>query len=282
MIQRLLEQEKAITQVLAADKTTRHLVLTWQDVDVLDSVSKALGPLLEFTDSLSGEEYVSVSCLRPVLQLFNSDVLNAAENDTDLIKAIKSKILDYMNNKYKTPEVEDLINFATVLDPRFKTQHMENEEVLSFKARAFREMEASLAEQSISAPFESAVQDSTSAEMQNDAKRAKKSFGSFFKKTPNEKRGLSNREIIEAELSSYLQGPQADSESDPLMWWKLHEFNFPHVSKLGRKYLCIPATSAPSERVFSTGGNIVTCHRSALKPASVNMLVFLSKNLKLC
>lgn len=34
MITRLLEQEKAITQVLAADRATRHLVPSWQDIDV--------------------------------------------------------------------------------------------------------------------------------------------------------------------------------------------------------------------------------------------------------
>lgn len=51
MIQRVLEQEKAITQVLAADKKSRHLVPTWQDIDVLESVNKALSPLQEFTDA---------------------------------------------------------------------------------------------------------------------------------------------------------------------------------------------------------------------------------------
>ena len=43
--------------------------------------------------------------------------------------------------------------------------------------------------------------------------------------------------------------------------------------------LCIPATSAPSERAFSIGGNIVTCHRSALEPETVDRLVFLANNL---
>ena len=46
MIERVLEQEQAISQVLAADKKTRHLVLTWQDLEVLESVHKALKPLL--------------------------------------------------------------------------------------------------------------------------------------------------------------------------------------------------------------------------------------------
>ncbi|GAA6085058.1 zinc finger BED domain-containing protein 1-like, partial [Tachysurus ichikawai] len=85
---------------------------------------------------------------------------------------------------------------------------------------------------------------------------------------------------LEAEMSSYLVSPMLDSEANPLDWWRKHHVHLPTLSKVAKKYLCIPATSAPSERVFSSGGNIVTCLRSCLKPEKVNMLVFLSKNLE--
>ena len=38
---------------------------------------------------------------------------------------------------------------------------------------------------------------------------------------------------------------------DPLDWWKRRSVEFPYIAKLARKVVCIPATSAPSERVFS-------------------------------
>ena len=38
---------------------------------------------------------------------------------------------------------------------------------------------------------------------------------------------------------------------DPLEWWKMHNTQLPTIAKLARKYLAIPASSAPSERVFS-------------------------------
>lgn len=81
------------------------------------------------------------------------------------------------------------------------------------------------------------------------------------------------------ELKSYLQTMQVDEETDPLDWWRMYQANFPRVARLAQKYLCIPATSAPSERAFSFGGNIVTCHRSLLKPETVDKLVFLANNL---
>lgn len=113
----------------------------------------------------------------------------------------------------------------------------------------------------------------------SSAKKTKKSLGSFFKTVSAMPASLQLEETIASEMNSYLLTPSIDSEEDPLRWWKLHQINFPRLSKLAQKYLCIPATSSPSERVFSTGGNVVTCQRSCLKPEMVDMLVFLAENL---
>jgi len=115
-------------------------------------------------------------------------------------------------------------------------------------------------------------------------KKTKKTLGSFFKVDEDQRpasSSLSNVQdmTITAELQSYFLSAAVDSEEDPLVWWKEHAKHFPALSKLAKKYLCIPATSSPSERVFSTGGNIVNCLRASLKPESVDRLVFLAKNL---
>ncbi len=44
------------------------------------------------------------------------------------------------------------------------------------------------------------------------------------------------------------------------------------------RILAIPATSAPSERVFSFAANIVDKKRVRLKPENVDLLVFLRGN----
>lgn len=117
MVERVLEQEKAISQVLKADKKNRHLVPTWQDLDVLESVNRALSPLMEFTDALSGEEYVSVSYLKPVLHLLNNSVLSPDENDTELTKQLKWNILKYLNEKYSDAATDDLLVMISFVDP---------------------------------------------------------------------------------------------------------------------------------------------------------------------
>ena len=141
MMERVLEQEKALTEVLSKDKKTRHLVLTWQDKEVLESVNAALQPLKEFTDALSGESYVSVSYLKPVLDLMRTKYLAEDPKDTTLTKDIKSKVLAYMEEKYSDPDCQELLDIATFLDPRYKFDYMSIPALGTTKARVKTEME---------------------------------------------------------------------------------------------------------------------------------------------
>ena len=121
MISRVLEQEKALRQVLSVDRKTAHLVPTWQDLEVLESINKALAPLADFTDILSGEKYVTFSTLVPLLEHITDDILCEDEEDTTLIADIKQQII---TNKYEDAEFKQLLYTASFLDPRFKTEYI--------------------------------------------------------------------------------------------------------------------------------------------------------------
>ncbi len=84
---------------------------------------------------------------------------------------------------------------------------------------------------------------------------------------------------IEVEIDMYKKDTLIPLTSCPLKWWKEHAPMYPLLSSLSKAYLTIPATSVPSERVFSTAGDIVNAQRSQLLPQNVDMLVFLQKNL---
>jgi hypothetical protein len=92
--------------------------------------------------------------------------------------------------------------------------------------------------------------------------------------------------LVDAELLAYSKVTQQTSvrvdpitrksvHTNPLVWWKLNETRFPHLARLARKILCIPATSASSERVFSTAGLTITQARASLKPENASSLIFL-------
>ncbi|KAJ8369457.1 hypothetical protein SKAU_G00094850 [Synaphobranchus kaupii] len=280
MIERILEQEGALAKVLSADKKTRHLVPTWQDLEVLEAIHKVLKPLQDFTDALSGEEYVTLSYVKPVLHLFTTSLLAYEEGESELCKSIKSKIVDYLNTKYSDPATSDLLDMATFVDPRFRANYIASD---ALKHRAVMEVESLLADQSSCQPpypCVPTVSEPADLEAAVAPKAKKKTLASFFKQhTTTTSTAPTKKEAIQNELSSYLQSPSVESDTDPLKWWKDHEVVFPALSHLAKKYLLVPATSSPSERVFSCSGNIVTCHRASLKPDAVDRLVFLAQNL---
>jgi hypothetical protein len=65
---------------------------------------------------------------------------------------------------------------------------------------------------------------------------------------------------------------------NPLSWWRDNSATFPLLAKLARRKLCVQATSAASERVFSTAGRIVSGDRCRLSTDSVEILTFLKSN----
>ena len=123
MISRILEQEKALRQVLSMDRKTAHLVPTWQDLEVLESINKALASLADFTDILSGEKYVTFSALIPLLKHIIDDVLQHDEDKT-LTTDIKQQTITYMQDKYEDTSLKELLYTASLLDPRFKTEYI--------------------------------------------------------------------------------------------------------------------------------------------------------------
>lgn len=284
MIERVLEQEKAIARVLGSDKKCRHLVPTWQDLEVLESVNKAVKPLQDFTDALSGESYVTVSFIKPTLSMFRSNILKPEDDDTELTKTIKENILSYMTDKYSDPDKDELLDMASLMDPRFRTTYTRPEMVEHIKKRAVTELLYLPTDKTTPEPGPAVQVRQEEEEAQTGpgpAPKKRRSLASFFQKKNVPSSSLSEADKIRTELETYLLTPEISEDADPLQWWKKHEDNFPRLSKLAKKYLSIPATSAPSERLFSVGGNIVTCHRASLKPDVVDRLVFLAKNLQL-
>lgn len=63
---------------------------------------------------------------------------------------------------------------------------------------------------------------------------------------------------VEKEVPTFLGSTKCAKDRDTtlLQWWH-NEFIFPRLATLARKYLTNPASSVPSERVFSLCGNII-------------------------
>ena len=104
-------------------------------------------------------------------------------------------------------------------------------------------------------------------------------FGELFTSEKGTTKSLSK--ITEEEVMSYRLTGCIPVDENPLAWWRSNEYKYPRIAKLARRYLAVPGTSVPSERVFSTAGDIVTASRSRLLAENVDKLIFLQKNMKI-
>lgn len=154
---------------------------------------------------------------------------------------------DYLNEKYEDDDTLKLLDMASFLDPRFKMDFISADKKTQVKARVASQMMECQEKSSCSTEVEPNV---TSAPQ---AKKAKKSLGSFFKQSETAAKGdssLTLKDALEAELNTYLLTPPIDKEEDPLAWWKVHKLSFPRLARLARKYLCI-LRQARRQRDFS-------------------------------
>ena len=189
-------------------------------------------------------------------------------------------------------EVNGLLDVATFIDPRFRTAYIDDidkDGVIQRVTEEASEMVQSCQQQSDPADMtESQNEGQHTEDVESDThlpptKKQKLGgrikLGRILKKPDSSSRILTPLDIAKQEIERFLQLPKVDEEEDPLEWWKINSVIFPSLSVLAKKYLCVCATSSPSECLFSTSGNVVGDNRASLKPDKVNMLVFLAKNL---
>ncbi len=68
----------------------------------------------------------------------------------------------------------------------------------------------------------------------------------------------------ETELNAYMRVQQVANDTDPLMWWKQHQEEFPRLARMVRQYMAVPASSASPERLFSSVGLVKSDLRGRL------------------
>ena len=97
----------------------------------------------------------------------------------------------------------------------------------------------------------------------------------------NSQRRARTESKMQQQMRKYESYSFPNKNVDVLDWWRKHEDVLPLLARIARKVLAIPSSSAKSERVFSTGGNVVTNKRGRLDPKKVEELVIICENLPL-
>ena len=83
---------------------------------------------------------------------------------------------------------------------------------------------------------------------------------------------------IRKEMERYEEYTTPPKGASVLTWWKRHKDILPILSTMARAVLAVPASSAKSDRVFSTGANVVTKKRTRMLPPKVEQTIIIKEN----
>lgn len=102
---------------------------TSDEVSTLEMLVTVLEPLSVLTDTLSGEESVTGSTVRPIPKNV-LDTCKADQKDEPLVAQMKSAIIGDLANRYDSPVIFLSFNKCCFLGPRFKTNHTVDKEFI--------------------------------------------------------------------------------------------------------------------------------------------------------
>lgn len=74
-----------------------------------------------------------------------------------------------------------------------------------------------------------------------------------------------------------MHSERISTDTDPLNCLNVQVLFSPHLANVAKFFLATPATSVPSERVFSAAGFTVRKQRSSLASENVDRLIFFSE-----
>nr|XP_054591578.1 E3 SUMO-protein ligase ZBED1-like [Nothobranchius furzeri] len=295
-----------------------HYTLNKTELENAAHAVKALRPMKDVTTLMSEEKNPTVCLISPLYAQLLQDMSDTT-GDSPVIREIKNAIKTDLLKRYNSEEEKKLLYTASALDPRFKglpfltaderlkiyrsavTEAAALEYVLTavfccllfvHKETEADEMPAGAMNSGIQEEAMLCVEDNMHRKdnvpsCQSAAKRKASSsllvtlLGHTFTDNEAAVQNKTSYSRAEEEVYNYCRAPSLPLTEDPLNWWHGHEFTFPLLSKLSKRYLRIPGTSVSAERVFSTAGDVVTAKRSTLKPEHVDHLVFLHKNLEI-
>jgi hypothetical protein len=282
------------------------LQLIDSDFEHLENMEFVLKPFREAQKALEGEHYVNISFLPIVISemIDQLGICEAAANQNtqqELIELVADMRQDFhqrwgdtiiyssnviRSHRRRQKGIPTYAFWALALDPRTKRK----------VSTILRDIDVTTMWLDITDAIRQIIQweetnitpqqqhnDEEEEEVEVEEPQQKKTKPSFLARMDDEMDAastlLTRDQVLHAEITTFRADKgqpmfdQEDEYNNPLDWWRIHAEKYPNIWKIARCVLAIPATSAPSERVFSAA-NIINKKRVRLKPETVDLLIF--------
>ena len=302
MLERLIQLRASLDVVL-----TGELRFNGDEWELMIALSVVLHPFMQLQQWYEGDSYVTVSMVPYMVDLMRNWIDRLIDNEVDWMMQVESESVKdrithlaedmkcYFESRWGcgqpgTVFCEEIVRgprrvrvgipkkilLASALDPRTKALACipQIDQIKIWEAvSAEAQKEFIIQEEKIGRSSES--QDVPAVKKQRPNSTKDDMFKCFQQHAPVASDLTNASAAVAAEINRYKLMPVESFNSDPLNFWKKNRHALPILSQLARKLLCIPSTSAASERTFSTAGNIISDKRSRLSSDMVQTLVFL-------
>jgi hypothetical protein len=248
------------------------------DWNLMDDICVLLNTLADNTKTMSGSKYATLSLILPTSYALIDEFLTWNSIKTPAGRKFKGHLHTNLKARLLEYEKSKECRIATLLDPRTKKSGFRNiedpddpENFISDLADAtVKELEAELrtlphinSDSPVESPCKKAKTDNTLSK------------AAAFVAKQSRKRQTKGCDTLASFLSTDIEDMET---TDVYTWW--HARRDSPLHRLAMKYLTIPATSCPSERLFSLAGYLLNQRRSRLTGEHSNMILFLNENLQ--
>ncbi|CAG9833257.1 unnamed protein product [Diabrotica balteata] len=270
MLERLVTIKDALSITMTKiDKAPEFLDAS--EWGVIEESLKLLKPLEIMTTALSGEKYPTLSTVIPLLRGLQFS-LNRMDTTTDICGNLKQSLLDTIARRLGILEYDKIISKAVFLDPRFKKLAFGNDTNANNAQKWITEELTAIVNENSNAE----IQEHQHTSVSDDNKGDLDIWSHFDHKLAKAKSLSTPTSTVTVILRQYLEMPHFERKKNPMEFWKKYKSTFPELYYLAKKYLSIPATSVPSERVFSKSGQLTNLRRNRLSPKNLNQILFLN------
>ncbi|XP_036342271.1 zinc finger BED domain-containing protein 4-like [Rhagoletis pomonella] len=124
MLEHFLDMFK-LASALTLDSTDSPEMLTGQEIEAIKKIVQLLKPFEFVTKEASGQNYVTLSKIIPMVSCLISEVRKFSTSIECVIQ-LQSKLMAECNKRFGLIEYNTYAAFGTILDPRFKNLHFQD------------------------------------------------------------------------------------------------------------------------------------------------------------
>lgn len=255
--------------------------LSEEEWQLLKDICLILKPFEQLTIEMSAEKNVTLSKVIIIVKGLKSAIVKFKQTITN--PAASALIIHYekeISERFLAVETNNLMAKCSMLDPRFKSKVFSSDQTFNLaKERLESDVARMISVERRHNPNTNTNDDnSADSESLMDQEEEENLIWADFDKICKSRKEIDPKAAAILEVRSYLAEDLISRKENPLEWWKARAAIYPHLAKLAKQYLCIVATSVPSERIFSKAGQLISERRSRLKGKNVQIILFLNYN----